>query len=135
MLLMVVVGCFITTPAPALTAAAPADSAASLSFMSMATVAAIVMALRSVLVAFDGWYGPIYVAEEESTDPARTLPRAIIGGTLLVAALHLVINIAFIRILPLPVLAASQLPAAAAPPDSPAPPSVRRFCRCEREHC
>ena len=111
MLLMVVVGCFIASPAPALTAAAPANSAASLPLMSMAMVAVIVTALRSVLLTFDGWYGPIYVAEE-STDPARTLPRAIIGGTLLVAALYLVINIAFIRVLPLPVLAASQLPAA-----------------------
>ena len=111
MLLMVVVGCFIASPAPALTAAAPANSAASLPLMSMAMVAVIVTALRSVLLTFDGWYGPIYVAEE-STDPARTLPRAIIGGTLLVAALYLVINMAFIRVLPLPVLAASQLPAA-----------------------
>jgi APA family basic amino acid/polyamine antiporter len=110
MLLMLVAGCFIATPAPA-TAVAPANSAASLPLMSMAMVATIVMAVRSVLVAFDGWYGPIYVAEE-STDPARTLPRAIIGGTLLVAALYLIINIAFLRILPLPVLAASQLPAA-----------------------
>lgn len=113
MLLVLVVGCFLATPAPALTAAVPVDSAASLPLMSMAMIAAIVMALRSVLIAFDGWYGPIYLAEE-STDPARTLPRAIIGGTLLVAAFYLVINIAFIRILPLPVLAASQLPAAAA---------------------
>jgi APA family basic amino acid/polyamine antiporter len=111
MLLMVVVGCFIASPAPALTAAAPAKSAASLPLMSTAMVVVIVTALRSVLLSFDGWYGPIYVAEE-STDPARTLPRAIIGGTLLVAALYLVINIAFIRVLPLPVLAASQLPAA-----------------------
>jgi APA family basic amino acid/polyamine antiporter len=111
MLLMLAVGCFIATPAPALTATAPATSAASLPLMSLAMVAVIVTALRSVLLAFDGWYGPIYVAEE-STDPARTLPRAIIGGTLLVAALYLVINIAFIRVLPLPVLAASQLPAA-----------------------
>ena len=111
MLLMVVVGCFIASPAPALTAAAPANSAASLPLMSMAMVAVIVTALRSVLLTFDGWYGPIYVAEE-STDPALTLPRAIIGGTLLVAALYLVINMAFIRVLPLPVLAASQLPAA-----------------------
>ena len=111
MLLMVVIGCFIASPAPALTAAAPANSAASLPLMSMAMVAVIVTALRSVLLTFDGWYGPIYVAEE-STDPARTLPRAIIGGTLLVAALYLVINMAFIRVLPLPVLAASQLPAA-----------------------
>jgi APA family basic amino acid/polyamine antiporter len=64
-----------------------------------------------VLQTFDGWYAPIYVAEE-SADPARTLPRAIIGGTLLVTALYLIINIALIRALPLPVLAASQLPAA-----------------------
>ena len=111
MLLMVVVGCFIASPAPAFTAAAPANSVASLPQMSTAMLAVIVTALRSVLLSFDGWYGPIYVAEE-STDPARTLPRAIIGGTLLVAALYLVINIAFIRVLPLPVLAASQLPAA-----------------------
>lgn len=113
MLLMLVVGCFISPPAPALIAAAPADSAASLPLMSMAMVAMIVTALRSVLVTFDGWYSPIYVAEE-STNPARTLPRALIGGTLLIAVLYLVINIAFIRVLPLPVLAASQLPAAAA---------------------
>jgi APA family basic amino acid/polyamine antiporter len=111
MLLMVVIGCFITPPAPALSAAAPAHSAVSLPLMSMTMVAAIVMALRSVLQTFDGWYGAIYVAEE-CTDPARTLPRAIIGGTLLLAAFYLLINIAFIRVLPLPVLAASQLPAA-----------------------
>jgi len=111
MLLLVVIGCFITPPAPAVTAAAPANSAVSLPLISMAMVAAIVMALRSVLQTFDGWYGAIYVAEE-CTDPARTLPRAIIGGTLLLAAFYLLINIAFIRVLPLPVLAASQLPAA-----------------------
>ena len=113
MLLMLAVGCFLATPAPALTTAAPANSAASLPLMSVAMIAVIVMALRAVLQTFDGWYAPIYVAEE-SADPARTLPRAIIGGTLLVAALYLIINIAFIRVLPLPVLAASQLPAAEA---------------------
>ena len=111
MLLMLVIGCFIATPAPAAAVVAPANSAASLPLLSMAMIAATVIALRSVLVAFDGWYGPIYVAEE-STDPARTLPRAIIGGALLVALFYLIINIAFIRVLPLPVLAASQLPAA-----------------------
>ena len=38
--------------------------------------------------------------------------RAIIGGALLLAALYFVINMAFIRVIPLPMLAASQLPAA-----------------------
>jgi APA family basic amino acid/polyamine antiporter len=69
--------------------------------------------LRAILTAYDGWYQPIYMAEE-NTDPARTLPRAIIGGTLLVVALYLIINFAFLHVLPLPVLAASQLPAASA---------------------
>ena len=111
MLLTLVVGCFLAPPAPVVIAAAPANSAASLPLMSAAMIAAIVVALRSVLTAFDGWASPIYVAGE-STDPARTLPRAIIGGALLVTALYLVINMAFIRVIPLTTLAASQLPAA-----------------------
>ena len=111
MLLALVIGCFMASPAPALIIAAPAGSAASLPLLSMAMIAAVVTAMRSVLATFDGWYGPIYVAEE-STDPARTLPRAIIGGTVLIAALYLIVNIAFIRVLPMPVLAASLLPAA-----------------------
>ena len=74
-------------------------------------LAALVTALRSVLVTYDGWYSPIYLAEENA-DPATTMPRAIVGGTLLVAALYIVINIAFLRVLPLSVLAHSELPAA-----------------------
>jgi hypothetical protein len=49
---------------------------------------------------------------EEQSNPARTLPRAIISGTLPVSALYLTINFALLRVLPLPVLAASELPAA-----------------------
>jgi APA family basic amino acid/polyamine antiporter len=40
------------------------------------------------------------------------LPRAIIGGAALVAVLYLMINLAMLHVLPLSVLAASQLPAA-----------------------
>jgi APA family basic amino acid/polyamine antiporter len=70
-----------------------------------------VTALRAVFLTYDGWYSPIYMAEE-STQPTLTMPRAIIGGTVLVAAMYVIINIAMLRVLPLPVLAASQLPAA-----------------------
>jgi APA family basic amino acid/polyamine antiporter len=110
MLMILVVGCFVASPAPA-SMAPLAKSAASLPPMSIAMIFAMVPALRAVLTAYDGWYQPIYMAEENK-DPVRTLPRAIIGGTLLVVALYLVINFAFLRVLPLPVLAASQLPAA-----------------------
>ena len=73
--------------------------------------AAVVTALRAVLVTYDGWYSPIYLAEE-STDPARTMPRAIIGGTLVLIVLYVLINAAVLRVLPLSVLAGSSLPAA-----------------------
>jgi APA family basic amino acid/polyamine antiporter len=111
MLMILVIACLLASPIPASAAPPLAKTAASLPLMSMAMVFALVPALRAILTAYDGWYQPIYMAEE-NTDPVRTLPRAIIGGTLLVVALYLLINFAFLHVLPLPVLAASQLPAA-----------------------
>lgn len=111
MLMILLVGCFIATPIAGPAAAPLATAAASLPLTSTAMVFAFVPALRAVLTAYDGWYAPIYMAEENA-EPARALPRAIIGGTLLVVVLYVVINVAFLRVLSLPVLAASQLPAA-----------------------
>jgi hypothetical protein len=42
-------------------------------------IAPIVMALRAIVVAYDGWYQAIYFLEED-VNPARNLPRAMIGG-------------------------------------------------------
>ncbi len=111
MLMILVIGCFLVAPAAGGTAAPLAGTAASAPWLSMAMLFAVVPALRAILTAFDGWYAPIYMAEE-NTDPTRVLPRAIIGGALLVMALYLLINLAFVRVLPLSVLAASELPAA-----------------------
>ena len=111
MLMVLVAGCFLTAPAAASGAPPPALSAVSLPLMSFGMLAAIVTALRAVFLTYDGWYSPIYMAEE-STQPTLTMPRALIGGTLLVAAMYVIINIALLRVLPISVLAASQLPAA-----------------------
>ena len=110
MLMVLVVGCFLTPPAAASAAPPPAASAVTLPLLSFGMLAAVVTALRAVFLTYDGWYSPIYMAEE-STEPTRTLPRALIGGTILVAAMYVIINVAMLRVLPLPVLAASQLPA------------------------
>jgi APA family basic amino acid/polyamine antiporter len=110
MLMVLVVGCFLSTPAPASVAPMP-TSAISLPLLSLGMLAAVVSALRAVFLTYDGWYSPIYMAEE-STQPALTMPRALIGGTVLVAAMYIIINVAMLRVLPLPVMAASQLPAA-----------------------
>jgi basic amino acid/polyamine antiporter, APA family len=110
MLMVLVVGCFVSAPAPASAAVLP-GSAMSLPLLSLGMVAAVVSALRAVFLTYDGWYSPIYMAEE-STQPTLTMPRALIGGTVLVAGMYVIINVAILRVLPLPVMAASQLPAA-----------------------
>jgi len=72
---------------------------------------AVVTAVRAVIVAYDGWYEAIYFAEEEK-NPARNLARAMIGGVVSVILLYLVMNMAFLHVLPIPLLARSKLPAA-----------------------
>lgn len=105
-----ITGCFLAEPvaAPVTPFVASQDAAP---LWSMAMVMAVVPAMRSVLTAYDGWYGPIYMAEE-NTDPARTLPRAIVGGTLLVMILYMLFNLALLHVLPVSALATSVLPAA-----------------------
>jgi APA family basic amino acid/polyamine antiporter len=88
-----------------------ANTAATLPWLSVSMVFAVVPALRAILTAFDGWYSPIYMAEED-TAPVRNLPRSIIGGALLLAVLYLLVNLALVRVLPVAALAASSLAAA-----------------------
>jgi APA family basic amino acid/polyamine antiporter len=111
MLMVLVVGCFVAAPAAASAVPPPVTAAVAMPLMSLGMLAAVVTALRAVLLTYDGWYSPIYMAEE-STEPTTTLPRAVIGGTVLIAAMYVIFNIAILRVVPLPVLAASDLPAA-----------------------
>ena len=74
-------------------------------------LAPIVAALRAIVVTYDGWYEAIYFTEED-TDAAKHLPRAMIGGVVLVMGLYLLMNLAFLHVLSIPALAASRLPAA-----------------------
>lgn len=76
-----------------------------------AGIAALVAALRSVIVTYDGWYEAIYFTEED-VNPARNLPQIMIGGVLVVIAMYLLINLALLHVLTIPQLAASKLPAA-----------------------
>jgi basic amino acid/polyamine antiporter, APA family len=112
LLLAVIVGCFLVAPVSQ-PAALGASTGTSTHLLTGATLLALVPAVRALLTAYDGWYAPIYTAEE-SVDASHTLPRAIIGGALLVVVLYLTINIALLRVLTVPELAASKLPVAAA---------------------
>jgi basic amino acid/polyamine antiporter, APA family len=75
------------------------------------TLTGLVVALPAVVITFGGWQSALYFTEEDR-DPVRNLPRAMIGGVLVVIVIYMLVNIAFLAILPIPQFAASKLPAA-----------------------
>ena len=77
----------------------------------IALVVAIVVALQSVIVTYDGWYSAIYFTEEDK-DPARNLPKSAIGGVLCIIGIYALVNLALLYTLPFSQLSGSILPAA-----------------------
>jgi APA family basic amino acid/polyamine antiporter len=67
---------------------------------------ALGIAMIAVLWSFDGWYAATFLAGE-MRDPVTDLPRGLMLGTLIVTALYLLVNLAYVRALPLEALAAS----------------------------
>jgi len=67
--------------------------------------------LVAVLWAYDG-IGPFCTLAGEVKDPGRAMPRALIMGCLVVIALYLLINAAYLYALPLDAVKGSQLVAA-----------------------
>jgi APA family basic amino acid/polyamine antiporter len=70
-----------------------------------------VLAAQSVIYTYDGWSGPLYFSEELH-DPGREIPRSMFGGLLCIAAIYILINVAFLRVVPVGRLAGSPLAAA-----------------------
>jgi APA family basic amino acid/polyamine antiporter len=67
-----------------------------------------IVSLIFALYAYSGWNAAAYLAGE-ITDPARTIPRAMIGGTLFVALLYLLLNGFYFYALPVTELAKPPL--------------------------
>ena len=61
----------------------------------------------AALWTYDGWYG-LTCSAGEVRDPARALPRGLIGGTLVITVLYLLLNLVYVRALPLPELAGAE---------------------------
>lgn len=68
-------------------------------------------ALVAALWAYDGWNNVNMVAAEVR-DPQRNLPRALIGGVLLVIAIYILTNLAYFYVLPAEAVAGSDRVAA-----------------------
>src|SRR2546426_3780345 len=56
-------------------------------------------AVSAGLFAFGGWHMVTYTAEE-TKDPQRTIPRALIVGTLIVTAIYVALNTVYLYVLP-----------------------------------
>ncbi|MDQ6888198.1 MAG: amino acid permease [Gemmatimonadota bacterium] len=75
------------------------------------SIAPFGLALVSVLWAFDGWADLSFVAGEVK-DPRRTIPRALIIGTLAVIFIYLAANLAYLAVMPVEEVRHSRLVAA-----------------------
>jgi APA family basic amino acid/polyamine antiporter len=71
----------------------------------------LIVALQGVVVTYDGWYAPIYFAEEDQ-DPSRNLPRSMLGTAFTCTAIYLLMNAAYLHTLGMSHLVGSKLPAA-----------------------
>ncbi len=75
------------------------------------TAVGVVAALQVVVFAYDGWYAPIYFAEE-TPQPGRTLSRALLGGVAAVLGLYFLLNAGLLRTLPFSTIQRADLPLA-----------------------
>jgi APA family basic amino acid/polyamine antiporter len=76
----------------------------------LAVWVALAVAFQAVIWTYYGYADAAKIAEEV-IEPQRTLPRVLLGGITLVTTLYLLLNAAFLHVLPLDRLAASNLTA------------------------
>ena len=69
----------------------------------------LMLALQGVVVTYDGWYAPIYFVEEDK-NPAKNLPRSMIGTALSCIAIFLLVNAALLHVLHLDHLVGAPMP-------------------------
>ena len=77
----------------------------------LSLVSAFGLAMVPVLWAYDGWSDVGFIGGEVK-NPQRTLPRAFLAGTGLVAGLYLIVNAAYLMVVPLDQMPGSKLIAA-----------------------
>jgi APA family basic amino acid/polyamine antiporter len=90
MLALAVLGLFVAPAAtPDFTASA----------MPVSLISAFGVAMIGVLWTFDGWYGMTYLGGEMK-DPSRDLPRGMIAGVAIVTVLYVLLNLIYLRAIP-----------------------------------
>ena len=100
--LALIVACFAVTPHPAASVPAPPPFPTG---WGLAT--ALLLALQGIIFTYDSYYYAIY-SSEEIENPGRVIPRAIFGSVGLIAAIYILLNVAFFRLLPLGAMAGDK---------------------------
>ena len=88
----------------ALTAAAPPITASAI------TLTAVIVSLQSAIYTYDGWAGVIYFSEEVK-NPGHDIPRSLLGGVLVIAAIYLLVNVSLLYVLPMSQIAGKEFAA------------------------
>ena len=88
-----------------------AAAAGPIAAVSHPTLSGVIIALQAVTITYGGWQSALYFTEEDR-DPARNLPRSMIGGVAAVIVVYALVNFALLAVLPVPDIARSTLPAA-----------------------
>jgi amino acid transporter len=88
---LIIIAAFVIAP-DAASAAAPVSATTHVSASSFA------LALVAGLFAFGGWHMVTYAAEE-TREPERTIPRALVAGVLIVTGSYVALNAAYFHVL------------------------------------
>lgn len=75
------------------------------------TIVSIIGALQAIFYTYDGWHTASYFTEEND-NPAKTMPKSMITGVILIIVMYLLINGAILYALPMDILSQSKLAAA-----------------------
>jgi basic amino acid/polyamine antiporter, APA family len=106
-LLLFVIVCFVFGKSPTATDVGQTLSATALPL----TFIGIIGALQSIFYTYDGWHTATYFTEENQ-DPAKTLPKSMIIGVVMIIVIYLLVNGAILYALPTEMLMNSKLAAA-----------------------
>lgn len=74
------------------------------------TILAFLTALQLIMGAYNGWWSGCFFAEED-VDPSRNIPKSLFTGVIMVIAIYVLLNMAFMYVIPPAVLANSPLAA------------------------
>ena len=80
------------------------------SLLEMGVIIGFFKSLQMVLGSYDGWNSGCFFAEEDE-NPSKNIPKSLYTGAIIVIVIYVVINMAFLYVLPVSALANSPLAA------------------------